>query len=325
MAYYPKDRNPSGIVFFGRAGSDQLLESSSAFYYNTGNSTVYATTFNGALVGNASTATLALDASGLTSSITIQLSNQLSGSATFQDAGNTANISATLTTASVTGQTTATSGNNSDFLLIASGTELRRITRANFLAGLGSGTGNMSSWNLSANSGSVISITDGTNVDFTGAGSITITRTGSQIRISGVDQNNTYVAGSGLTESPSLTFNVQTDNSTLEVSSDIVRVKDFGIVEAKRGRTINSSYSNNGTINADINLVAATGLTDFLVNLPAAASGKMIYVKKTDANAGRIQIDQAASETIDGGTAYYLYNQYETVILICDGTNWHVF
>ena len=41
-----------------------------------------------------------------------------------------------------------------------------------------------------------------------------------------------YVAGSGLGESPAGTFNVNTDGSTIEVSSDALRVKALGITDA---------------------------------------------------------------------------------------------
>jgi hypothetical protein len=36
MAYYPKDRNPSGVIFFGDGGQHQVLESESTFVYKTG-------------------------------------------------------------------------------------------------------------------------------------------------------------------------------------------------------------------------------------------------------------------------------------------------
>lgn len=44
---------------------------------------------------------------------------------------------------------------------------------------------------------------------------------------------STYTAGSGLGESPAGTFNVNVDNSTVEINADTLRVKDGGITEAK--------------------------------------------------------------------------------------------
>jgi len=234
MAYYPKDRNPSGVLFFGNAGSDQVLESYSGFYYSSGTNTLYATTFNGALVGNASTATsatnatyatLATDASGLTSSVTVQLSNQLAGSATFQDAGDTANISATLATAAITGQTEASTGNGSDYVIIASGSALRKLALSNLSASLGGGT--MNNWLVSADNGSTQTVSDTNQVDFSGAGNITITQdevsSPFRVIISGNDQVNTYVAGSGLSEDPAQTFNVGAGD-LISVAADTVSV-----------------------------------------------------------------------------------------------------
>jgi hypothetical protein len=79
-------------------------------------------------------------------------------------------------------------------------------------------------------------------------------------------------------------------------------------------------------ISSDINLVDATA-GNILINLPAppVSAGRLLYIKKIDSSSNTVTIDQNSSETIDGGTQYLLYNQYEAVTLICDGTNWHVF
>lgn len=513
MSYYPKDRNPSGVLFFGNAGSDQVLESASGFYYESGTSTLYATTFNGALVGNASTATsatnatyatLATDASGLTSSVTVQLSNQLAGSATFQDAGDTANISATLATAAITGQTEAPTGNGSDYVIIASGSELRKLALSNLSASLGGGT--MNNWLVSADNGSTQTVNDTNQVDFSGAGNITITQdqvsSPFRVVISGNDQVNTYVAGSGLSEDPSKTFNVGAGdlitvaadtvsvdltlaasativdndylifldggaagaeskgstrdlaslfagagliatNSTLSTSGITVQgdsgsttlslgetldigggsgilttvsagspeqvtvgltttavtagsygdpslgsgvtftvdangrltaaaneaititsagvsdftsaaetaiftaanfvdsatidytvtagdsvtaiVKDASITEAKRVRTIDSAFTNSEVITSDINLadVSAASIS-IRCPAPASSSGRIIYVKKVDSTANTLTIQKNGAESIDSGTQYVLYNQFESVTLACDGANWFV-
>lgn len=481
MAYYPKQRNVSGVFFHGNAGVDQVLETSSSLTYSTGTDTLTV----GNLDGNATTATTALDASGLTSNVTVQISDEMTGSATFQDAGDTANVSVTAASTLISNRTEATSGNSTDYVLLLSGSELRKITKGNFVSDLGGGT--MSSWDISAENGAAQTVTNAEQVDFSGAGNITITQDESsspyRVVISGNDQVNTYTAGSGLNEDPSNTFNVQTDNSTLEVSADVVQVKDGGITnaklanssvtvqgdsgsttlslgetldigggsgiattvsagspeqvtvdltvtsvtagsygsstavgtftvdangrltaasntnidgssisnntitfsanagsdqavslgqtleisggaatnttmsatniatidvkydnqtiglssdqlivkdsgvtEAKRQRTVDSSFSNGEVISSDINLVNANA-GSILLNLPAppVSAGRLLYIKKTDSSSNTVTIDQNSSETIDGGTQYLLYNQYEAVTLICDGTNWHVF
>lgn len=523
MAYYPKQRNVSGVFYYGNAGSDQILETNSNF--------------------------------------------------TYEASTNTAQVTSTgMTVGGITNQIQASTGNGSDLILIASGTELRKLPLSTLSASLGGGT--MNNWELSADNGSTQTVSNANQVDFSGAGNITISQDESsspfRVVISGSDANTTYTAGSGLNEDPSNTFNVQTDNSTLEVSTDIVRVKnagitptqlatsvagngltggagsalsvgagslidvtattvdvdlteaaaatiadddylifldggtagaeskgstrdlatlmagagltatnstlsltnsgvtvqgdsgsttldlgetldigggsgisttvsagspeqvtvdltvtsvtagsygsstavgtftvdangrltaasdvnidgssisnntitfsanagadqavtlgqtleisggvaanttmsatniatidvkydnqtiglsndqlivkDSGVTEAKRQRTVDSSFSNGEVISSDINLVDATA-GSILLNLPAppVSAGRLLYIKKTDSSSNTVTIDQNSSETIDGGTQYLLYNQYEAVTLICDGTNWHVF
>jgi hypothetical protein len=430
-----------------------------------------------------------------------------------------------MTVAGITGQIQASTGNGSDLVLIASGSELRKLPISTLSASLGGGT--MNNWELSADNGTSQTVSDTNQVDFSGAGNITITQDESsspyRVVISGNDQVNTYTAGSGLSEDPAQTFNVgagdlisvaadtvsvdltlaaaatiadddylifldggtngaeskgstrdlatlmagagltatnstlstsgitvqgdagsatlslgetldigggsgiattvaggspeqvtvdltvtsvtagsygsstavgtftvdangrltaasdvnidgssisnntitfsanagadqavtlgQTleisggvaanttmsatniatidvkyDNQTIGLSNDQLIVKDSGVTEAKRQRTVDSSFSNGEVISSDINLVDANA-GSILLNLPAppVSAGRLLYIKKTDSSSNTVTIDQNSSETIDGGTQYLLYNQYEAVTLICDGTNWHVF
>jgi hypothetical protein len=61
------------------------------------------------------------------------------------------------------------------------------------------------------------------------------------------------------------------------------------------------------------------------VNLPAAASnsGREYYIKNI--NTGVVTIDANASETIDGATTYALSAQYQSVLLVCNGTSWDIY
>jgi hypothetical protein len=63
-----------------------------------------------------------------------------------------------------------------------------------------------------------------------------------------------------------------------------------------------------------------------VVTLPAASgnSGKVVKVKKTDTSTNAVIIDGSSTETIDGALKFALYRQYQTIHLICDGSNWHV-
>ena len=412
MAYYPKTRNVSGVFYYGTAGSDQILETNSTFTYDVST--------------------------------------------------NVANVTSTgITVGGITNQIEASTGNGSDYMLIASGTALRKLPLSTLSASLGGGT--MNNWLVSADNGSTQTVSDTNQVDFSGAGNITITQdeVGSPYRvvISGSDVNTTYTAGSGL-QLDGTEFDVKVDNSTIEIVTDTLQVKDggitnaklqnssvtvqgdsgsttlslgetldiggnsgivttvaagspeqvtvlltdyqvagsygsanetvtftlddngrvssaseqsisitasqvsdftsasetaiftdanfvdsstidftvsagasvtaavpdSGITEVKRQRTVDSSLVDTNTISSDVNLVSAAG-GNVLVNLPAPpiSAGRLIYIKKTDSSSNTVTVDQNGSETIDGGTSYVLYNQYEAVTLICDGTNWHVF
>jgi len=62
------------------------------------------------------------------------------------------------------------------------------------------------------------------------------------------------------------------------------------------------------------------------VTLPAATNNsRRIYnIKKTDSTGNSITIDGNASETIDGTLTKSLNLQYESLTIICDGSNWHI-
>jgi len=134
------------------------------------------------------------------------------------------------------------------------------------------------------------------------------------------------VGGDGITSSAN-EIEVTVDNSTIELSasdgSGAVRVKDGGITEAKRSRTVDSSFSNNDTISSDINLVSG-GAGGITVKLPAPATGKMVIVKKIDSAAGAVTVSRNNTETIDGANSKILYYQYETLTFVSDGTNWFI-
>tara|TARA_R100000049_G_C1937592_1_gene81510 strand:- start:294 stop:1505 length:1212 start_codon:yes stop_codon:yes gene_type:complete len=65
---------------------------------------------------------------------------------------------------------------------------------------------------------------------------------------------------------------------------------------------------------------------DFTVTLPAASgnSGKRIWIKLTTGTANTLTVDGASGETIDGAATITLDTQYDSLTLLCDGSNWHV-
>lgn len=250
----------------------------------------------------------------------------------------------------ITGLTALTSASNTDTLLIydsATSTH-KKITRSNLLSGLGGGTV----------TSVAVSGTDGIDVDsgspITTAGTIVLglsnvpnsSLANSSFTLAGDGGSNqtvslgdtlTLTGGSGIVTTAqgtdTVVIDLKTDNSTVEVNSDTLRVKDSGITtakindgavtEVKRSRTVDSSFTTGDTINADINLVSG-GAGGISVKLPTPVTGKMVIVKKVDSAAGVVTVAPNVSETIDGTSSKILYYQYETLTFVSDGTNWFV-
>jgi hypothetical protein len=64
----------------------------------------------------------------------------------------------------------------------------------------------------------------------------------------------------------------------------------------------------------------------FTITLPAASgvTGLILHVKKTDSSGSAVTIDGNSAETIDGDLTIDLSLQYESVTIVCDGSNWHI-
>ena len=61
------------------------------------------------------------------------------------------------------------------------------------------------------------------------------------------------------------------------------------------------------------------------VNLPAAANskGNVYHIKKLGTTAN-VTVDASGSETIDGATTNVLSSQYASIMIYCDGSEWHI-
>jgi hypothetical protein len=64
----------------------------------------------------------------------------------------------------------------------------------------------------------------------------------------------------------------------------------------------------------------------FTITLPAAGgvTGIIYHIKKIDSSANAVTIDGNSAETIDGDLTIDLALQYESVMIVCDGSNWHI-
>ena len=380
MAYYPLDKNPSGMLFVGDPGASALLATDTTFVYDSG---------QGFLGINVSQPEYELDVSGTGTFREIRWADGTSqttaaaGAYTFDAAaGNETAVTINngdvlkfsgldgiaVTRSSQTMQfdlkdTAVTPGSYGDASTISTFTvdQQGRLTSAGETSV--SITASQVSDFASQVSGVVFdanNFVDSTTIDFTVLDGVNVT---GAVKTNSINENylTTSIAGDGLAGGNGTALSVNTDGTTIETNGDAVRiaataagnglaggggsalsvnvdgssivitsdtleVPDSGITELKRYRTVDSSLVDTNTISSDVNLVSTAG-GNVLVNLPAPpiSAGRLLYIKKTDSSTNTVTIDQNGSETIDGGASYVLYNQFESVTLICDGTNWHVF
>lgn len=83
-----------------------------------------------------------------------------------------------------------------------------------------------------------------------------------------------------------------------------------------------TSQSGNYTVADEILGVFGTGgAGGITVTLPAASvSGRLVYVVKVDGGAGAVTVSRAGADAIEGGTTVALAAQWDSVLLISDGT-----
>ena len=75
-------------------------------------------------------------------------------------------------------------------------------------------------------------------------------------------------------------------------------------------------------ISLDVSLVYVT-VTEATINLPASAPENKTYIIRQNPGSGSTLVPPAG-ETINGGAAYNTFNQYDSVIVIKNGTDWAV-
>ena len=68
---------------------------------------------------------------------------------------------------------------------------------------------------------------------------------------------------------------------------------------------------------------ASSDVVTLTLTTPSNNSNRLIVVKKIDNSSNKVTID-AGSSTIDGSQTYDLTTQYQSIILICDGTKWYI-
>ena len=91
-------------------------------------------------------------------------------------------------------------------------------------------------------------------------------------------------------------------------------------------KTVQTNPAPVGELTFDVNMLSGSPQSYTLPTVTSNA-GKVVMVKKTDQVVGNpVNISgNAAGQLIDDLNLYTLYNQYESVTFVCDGSNWQVF
>lgn len=87
--------------------------------------------------------------------------------------------------------------------------------------------------------------------------------------------------------------------------------------------SITADYTVEGKTNV---FVDATG-GNVTVTLPDILDSKdrLIRMKKTDSSSNKVIADGAGSNAIDGATTSTMTSQWESMVILCDGTRWNKF
>ncbi len=129
---------------------------------------------------------------------------------------------------------------------------------------------------------------------------------------------NTSVSGTAILDED----NMVSDSATQLATQQSIKA----YVDSQTGATLsvaNKTGAYTATTSDDVITCDSSGGT-FTITLYAAStnSGRKLVIKKTDSSYNIVTIDGNASETVDGATTTTLATQYESVTLICDGSNW---
>lgn len=298
MAYYPKDRNPSGVVFFGDSGQHQVLESDSTFVYKTG---------DGYLGINTNNPHWELDVSGTGTFTEVRWADGTS---------QTTAAAGAYTFDAAAGNETAVTINNNDVLRF-SGLDGIEVTRSSQTMQFDLKDTAVTPGSY-GNASTISTFTVDQQGRLTTAGQTSVSITASQVSDFGSQVSGVIFDANNFIDSATIDFTVTAGQDVTAI------VKDSSITEAKRVRTTTYNPAV-GALTNDVSMVTGhvTAYT-----LPAASSnnGRLMMIKKNDASAESVIISgNAPGELIDSGNQYFLYNQHESVTLVCDGADWQVF
>lgn len=73
-------------------------------------------------------------------------------------------------------------------------------------------------------------------------------------------------------------------------------------------------------------ILVSTGASQRTITLPTASANenRVIQFKKIDSGAGNFVIDGEGAETIDGEATKAVHSQFDSITLVCNGSNWNI-
>ena len=115
--------------------------------------------------------------------------------------------------------------------------------------------------------------------------------------------------------------------------------QDDDLLQYDNGGWVNKSpseidiFAKIATVSADYTALAlddvilvTTGAVTRTVSFAAASTltGKIYHIKKVDSGVGKVTLDPNGTETIDEGLTADIKFQYESIMMVSDGSNWHI-
>jgi hypothetical protein len=116
-------------------------------------------------------------------------------------------------------------------------------------------------------------------------------------------------------------------SSSPQITGDMKIVGSHEITKAIRTSAVETITAATDTLD-DTNYFVRGDCTSnaITLTLPAASgnTGLTYIIKKVDSTGNSLTIDGNASETIDGSTTAVISSQYDSITIICNGTNWDI-
>jgi hypothetical protein len=290
MSYAPIDRNASGIVFFGASASDAVFESNASFTFD--GTRLVAPNIqlpNGGKIGSASqTGILTLGSDG---TATFSSGVVIEGDLTVNGDVVTLNT----TTLTVEDNIILLNKNVAGVPSVDAGLEVERGTSTNVKLFYDEG---VDQWRFTNDGTTFYAIPTGvasTSFSLTGdTGTAQTLLSGDTITIAGGNGISTTV---GATDTVTVSLNV--DNSTLEINTDAVRIKDSGVTAAKiaAGAVGTTQLANTSVTDAKL---ASDSVTTAKILDSNVTSGKLATDSVTTAKIAALAVTDAklASDSV---------------------------